>query len=442
MSLRGERRLAVALFAVFFAAAYAWLHGGPILLQHQGSQLVRAAHSLSQGAGLMLSASEPLARYGPLYAILLAPLEAAGLSVGAAAYLLNSAAWAVCFPLLAALGRELGVKRAAPLLVLSALWAPSLYLVRAVRPDLLPIALSLVAAVVLLRRARDGGRRGPWLVGVACGLAGLARSMAFFTLLPVMVVGIWLTPPADRRRRWKDAAVTLALGAGPALAWAARNMALTGYPTGMSRSEPREVWGEVHTLFENAGLLVRTLVLDGFSWAGLGVRLWNGERPGVAVAVAGAAVSAALLLAATAAVRGRVGPGQAAERRAVRLCLCFSGFYVAVLLALWTLGNNDPINTRYVAPVYPFLLALACRVLSRTGELPARWPAAAAAVAILLAALPNAAKSVRLLLSDPGAQLIERRVWEHRPPTWRHAIDWDNVRRLRDPRDRVYVESE
>jgi 4-amino-4-deoxy-L-arabinose transferase-like glycosyltransferase len=435
------------LAAVAFLAAYAWLRDAAILLQHQGSQLVRAAHSVREGAGLMVSASEPLARYGPLYALLLAPLDALGLSVGGAAYLLNCLAWAACFPLLAALGRELGARSSAPLLALWASFAPGLYLVRAVRPDLLPVALSLAAALALLRRAREGGRHGPWIIGLACGLAGLARYMACFTLLPVMVVGVWLTPAVDRRRRWLDTAIALALGAGPMVAWAARNLLLTGYATGMSRSEPREVWGEAHTLFENLGLLARTLVLDGFSWAGLGVRLWEGERPGVALAFVGAASSAALLATAAAAVRGRGGEARegrdhAAERRAVTLCLGFIGCYLGMLLLLWTLGNNDPINTRYVAPVYPFLLALAARVLARARDLPARWPGAAAAVGLLLVAAPNAVKSVRLLLPDPGPQLIEVRVWENRPPTWRHAIDWDNVRRLRDPRDRVYAEAD
>ena len=449
MTLRGERWLAVALSAAVFGAIYARLHDGPILLQHQGSQLVRAAHALTEGRGLWVSAGEPLARYGPLYAVLLAPLAAAGFSVGAAAYLVNGATFAASFPALAALGRELRLRSPVPLLGLWALWAPNVYLLRAVRPDPLPITLSLFASVALLRHAREGGRCGPWVVGLLCAAAGLARTMAVFTLVPVMAVGMWLASPADRRRRAADTGLVLALSLVPVLAWAGRNLALTGYPTGMSRSEPREVWGEVHTLLGNLGLLARTVVLDAFSYAGLGVRVWSGERPGVGTAVLGAALAAVAAGVALAAAR-RNGPGGAGgsaeerirERRAARLCSGFAGFYAVVLVALWTVGNNDPINTRYAAPAYPFLIALGCWLLSRAREQPARWPGVAAACALVLVAVPNAVKSARLLGMDPGEQLIETRVWEDRPPTWRHAIDWDNVRRLRDPRDRVFAAGE
>ena len=447
---RGERRSRstigpwIASLAVFLAA-YFGFRDEPILIQFQGSQLVHSAHSFNRGLGLVIDPEKPLAKFPPLYALLLAPLERLDFTVGAAAYLINALFLAISFVALAALGRSLGVTSNGLLLGAWALWAPNVYLLRSVRPDFIPIAMSLVAGVCLLRYARGGRGAVAALVGAAAAsaVAALSRYMALFTLLPACALAVlaWTPAAGGRRaggaRRARDALLFSIVALGPVVGWLARNHLLTGYASGMSRFDERGIRSERLTLADNLADLGEALVLDGFSYASLGVRLLGdeGSRPDWWLAVVGALAAAALVALARHRAPPARPPPDAEGRRAARLCLGFVTWYLFVLVLLWTVGNNDPINTRYAAPVYPFALALAAGEWSRQRAAGAPGPAGLTLAAIGLALLPNAAKTVRLSGPAPNEQLIELRVWDTRPASWRHGIAWEDTKRVFDPRD-------
>ena len=48
-----------------------------------------------------------------------------------------------------------------------------------------------------------------------------------------------------------------------------------------------------------------------------------------------------------------------------------------MLLVVWTLGNNDPLHSRYLWPSYPMLILLGCAAYARVRALWPRafWPA-------------------------------------------------------------------
>jgi hypothetical protein len=127
--------------------------------------------------------------------------------------------------------------------------------------------------------------------------------------------------------------------------------------------------------------------------------------------------------------RGEIGRG-------LTLIGTYVSCYLLALLVLWSIGNNDPINTRFVAPVYPFAIALGLWLHSSMGEpKQARWPRVALLIVVLAIAAPNTVKSLKLLGESPGEQLIEVRVHETRTGTWRSSIEWDRpvMRKTRRP---------
>ena len=47
--------------------------------------------------------------------------------------------------------------------------------------------------------------------------------------------------------------------------------------------------------------------------------------------------------------------------------------YFALTLAVWTVGNNDPIHTRFLFPAYPLLVVLAFHAYDAMKERAATW---------------------------------------------------------------------
>jgi hypothetical protein len=307
--------------------------------------------------------------------------------------------------------------------------APTLYLLRAARPDPIPIACSIFATIAALAYAREHSRRALLGMALACALATSARYMALFTLLPVMGLAVLaLAPPA---RRFGEALRFAALAAAPSALWLARNAWTTGHPLGMSRTAARRNALDFG-LVENAAALLRTVSIDLGSPEALGLRrVLYGEIPLEHPHLAAVSATAFLALAAAIALwarRGRAdGIARAPADASVGLLLlaCFELEYALALIVLWTLGNNDPIHTRFAAPLYAPAVAIGFTLAARAWQLqPSRRVALALASALLLWLAPNAARAPRLLGPDPGPKLLEvtgrtgRLFWQQRAD-WR-----------------------
>ena len=57
----------------------------------------------------------------------------------------------------------------------------------------------------------------------------------------------------------------------------------------------------------------------------------------------------------------------------ILLPLCLLAAYVVLLIAVWTVGNNDPIYTRFLYPAYPLLVLLAFAAYARVRESGPAW---------------------------------------------------------------------
>jgi hypothetical protein len=421
--------LAAALALVLFLA---FSHEA-VQLSPQGNQFIRSAYGLRTQGELDLLNDRPLSFFPPLYAFLLAGLGALGLAPVPAIVLINAAVLAAGIWAFRELAGRMGIRSARAATALYAVLAANVYWFRMARPDAIVALLAMAAALALAAHAADGRRRFLVLAALAAGAAALTRYMGLFTVVPMAVNGILLAP-GRAGKRGRDLALFVPLALAPIAAWLLRTWARTGYATGMSRTAFREDAARTG-LLDNVVALAHTAGLDLFGARAMGVRLLvheGGAQPHPAVTMGIAGVGLALVAVAAVAVvaagRSRAaGPAETPDPfagHARRLVASFTAIHAGALLVLWTAGNNDPIHTRFVAPLYPGLVLL----LFAWGEGLARRgirvaAAALAALAVLVGAV-NLDKSVLLLGDSPPETLIKKTL--HRPEDlWVRTLEWN-----------------
>jgi hypothetical protein len=187
-------------------------------------------------------------------------------------------------------------------------------------------------------------------------------------------------------------------------------------------------------LAENALALLRTATIDLLSPEALGVRrVVYGEIPldhprllaGAVLAVA--ALAAAVAIPAQSRLRRRIGRelrSRSATAIGLLLLVLFEIEYSLALVVLWTLGNNDPIHTRFAAPLYaPAVVAAFALAALAWRTRPTRLAATALALLVLLFAVPNALRTARLLGDAPGPKLLEV-TGRTGKVFWREHVDW------------------
>jgi len=421
--------LAVAVLAtVALAAAYADRH---VLVSPQGRQCLRAAASLQETGALDVAPGRPFAYFPPLYPALLAGLAAAGLPPGAAVAAVNAVALVGGLLLFAAAARRMAGRTWIAATILFASLATHPYLFRMARPDALVAGASLLAILAGSRYADAHRRRDLLVAALACAVATTARYMAAFALLPI---GGWILLRAScrpGRGRALDVAGFVAVAAGPLALWLLRNRARTGYLTGMSRTAWREA-AESTDLGTNVAGTLKSVALDLGGVRAMGVRdlvydVAALPHPAATWIVVGIVVLAGAAAAALAARRPRAAeprtePPDAA--RLARLVAAWSAAYVVAMIAVWTWANNDPIHTRYVAPLYGFGILLAARAAERARAVPGgRAVRALLAIAALAIAAVNVDKGRALWGESPSGALLRVRL--HGDDLWVRGLEWD-----------------
>jgi hypothetical protein len=422
--------------AAAHANAYADSH---VLVSPQGRQCLRAAATLLETGALDVVPGRPFAWFGPAYPVALAGLAAAGLPPVAAVALLNASATIAVLLLFAALARRVAGRSRAAAVVLFAGLAAHPYMFRMARPDVLVVPACLLVILAAARWTETARRRDLAAAALGCAVATTARYMSIFPLAPIAAWLLHRVLARPGRGRFADAALFLLLGWGPVAAWLLRNRVRTGYLTGMSRTEWREAAASTDLATNLLGT-AKTLVLDLFGVRSMGVvALVHGEAPVPhrAATLAVAAVAALALIAAVLVARRAPRAAARASRdpdldspgstRLARLVAVWAATYVVAMVALWTWGNNDPIHTRYVAPLYGFLALLAFRAAERLRGTPGGRVARALLAVLALAILaPNVDKGLRLLGESPGDALI--RVSLHgNGDLWMRGLSWDRL---------------
>jgi hypothetical protein len=441
----GGYRGALCATAALFAASYAWLRQAPLLVPYQGVHSILAARSLNEGRGFEVVPGIPFAKFGPFYPLALSLLGRLGLNVTAAAYLINCAALAGAMLGLYALFRLLGLSRIPLAIGLYGLLAANVYLLRSARPDLVVVCAATLALVAMVHYTRERSQAALLVAALCCSVAATSRYMAVLSLLPMILVALWLGG-GSLWVRLRNLAIFGFVGAGPVLLWLLRNRQLTGFVTGMSRTRPRRFAGGDHAFAEQFQGMLATIWIDGFSPQRIGLRQFvyrevELEYLGWMIATAAIAV-----LGVAGVVWLRRQPLKAhfvhearTRSSAHAASLLTAGYillYTAVLLVVWTTTNNDPIHTRYVSPMYGYVIGLLALVFSVAGsgdgQRSTRW---VALLVFVLIAVPNLPRTVRLMAHDPPrGKLVFARSVGDRGHNWMEPLEWDDLDRIRPAR--------
>lgn len=239
--------------------------------------------------------------------------------------------------------------------------------------EVLVVPLSLLIVQLLAAYLRQP--RAPTLLALSlcCSLVFLSRYHALLWLAPV-VVGNLLFPVATPRQGTVSHLTPFAVVAfGPVAAVLVANYHASAYVTGMerfhwaSRPLPTAIayFATSTGVNDNVLLLGKTYILDLFSPFEYATHDANrlAHSPSFAEAIVGSAflvVVGGLALGLYRYVRRHGTPGEtvAAWRHASAVTLfaveCFLA-YILMTLLVWSIGNNDPLYTRFLYPSYVFL---------------------------------------------------------------------------------------
>jgi len=408
-----------------------WSASIPTLLPPITGDVVATAGSLLRGQGFEVTPDRLFVTRPPLHPVILAALGGIGLSPRRALVLQGAAAFSATLLGLVALCRAALIPAAWPLLALGAVFAPSYFLLRAGFPDAILIAASLFAVAALVRHAAEPSVAALAAVVVSTLICVGMSFFALFTVFPLATGGLLLCPGRSLRRRSVEA-LGLAVGVVASVGvWVARSWYLTGHLSGMSRTADRGLMSKMGFI-DHLGQLAKTAIVDLVDPRAMGISpVTSALAPDSASVLAGVLVFAAL---AVPVVAGRSSLGAhlrrcARERSATGYAWALVGAYCVIylvgLLAVWTFTNNDPIQTRYLAPVYPFLMVLGALVVLGLGERPAsrRWRGLVLALVVGFA-LVQAWKVVGIMEDRPSRSLLP--IWYRHPvpDEWAPRNEW------------------
>jgi hypothetical protein len=266
------------------------------------------------------------------------------------------------------------------------------------------VLLALLFLLATLRYSRSPSTGNLLWLGAVSAAACLTRYIGLFWLVPIACVQLALTSLRGARERAAHLCGYLLVTLLPVGMWMWDAYRKTGNLTGMDRFEPRPFPRRTELDF-NLLYTGKTLAVDFLSpqrHASHAVVNEPGPLlPAEAVAVGLAAFLALGLGAAGArAWKGRrrreASPGGAVDGQRSVVPALSSGHslswqlslgYLLVVIVLWTIGNNDPIYTRFLYPCYAFLiLSIICsysRIRDSSAERWVRLPFWALALLIL-----------------------------------------------------------
>ncbi|MFP6629519.1 MAG: hypothetical protein VCC67_10855 [Myxococcota bacterium] len=224
---------------------------------------------------------------------------------------------------------------------------------------LVPLALGVLLLAERCHRddpARAGYARNIASLTALAAAACLTRYFAIFWLLPLAA---WVAAGPPGSRRLVRAGSVLAIAAAPVGLWMAHARSITGHLTGMDRFAPRS-YETLTTFTANLELAARSLAMDWFGTSGPAshAALRGSWQPSMLDAGLLGLASAVVVACGIAGFRAaRAGTASPPARRADSLLLvCFSVGHVGWVVLLWTIGNNDPIYSRFLYPSYVFFL--------------------------------------------------------------------------------------
>jgi hypothetical protein len=211
------------------------------------------------------------------------------------------------------------------------------------------------------------------ILGVLTGAASLTRFFALFWLAPLIFAFLLvLQKPTSS---WPKRVTPVVAFAVPlllfVLPWLVHLKRKTGFVFGKDRFATRQFapenadWNELTGFTTNVHFAPKTKFLDQFSpIRAASHEVVNRLRLTEAETLVLLAVLVLALLAVVAFVQelrqqprsSRLTVATAHPKSPQSLPFLFASVYVVDLIGLWTVGNNDPIYTRFMYPSYPFVI--------------------------------------------------------------------------------------
>jgi len=237
--------------------------------------------------------------------------------------------------------------------------------------------LLLVFAVILWRY--HASARGAGWLGAAASALCLTRHFGLYLAVPLAVAHVLARRATERRRRMIHVAIILVLALAPIGYWMWITHEQTGLWTGADRTRARDLpesvdhWKDLTGADDHLRLAAKTLLVDFFSprlYAALAV-VTLPYRP---TALEWAMVAIALAAGISAFRAGRrAGWRRDDSSSPARVMAEVAAAYFGLTILLWTVGNNDPIHTRFLFPVYPLLWVLAFHAYDAVKRWAAGW---------------------------------------------------------------------
>lgn len=232
--------------------------------------------------------------------------------------------------------------------------------------EFLMIALALLLLLQLAKHLERPAITGAIGLGLLTGAIGLTRYFGLLWLFPTTAVCLLLVQ-ASNLDKCKH---LIAYGAAAFLSfapWVLYVRMSTGYLTGMDRTGEREIpagvgsFTDAIAFSDNVTRTLETMTYDLFlpQFVATPMLLLFSE-PGFFGLAMGALVLFVLLCIVVQGGKLLFGLWAPTAAQPGHLPALFAASYIVVLIGVWTMGNNDPIFSRFVFPAYPFLVLSAC----------------------------------------------------------------------------------
>ncbi len=209
-----------------------------------------------------------------------------------------------------------------------------------------------------------------FLLGLFSSITVLTRFIGLFWVVPIVIVYMWILP-IGRSLREKSFHFATYLGVLTIfiVPWLVRIKVRTGYITGMNRFSPRSFrnenahWNEITDFSTNIKFTIKTVFIDFFSASRYASHkvVESTLLPVEYIAVAIFLILTILLILASVYNYYRSGYSRKFSLNELIIStkilpLHFAVVYVISLVVLWTIGNNDPVYTRFMYPSYVFII--------------------------------------------------------------------------------------
>jgi hypothetical protein len=245
------------------------------------------------------------------------------------------------------------------------------------------VPCSLVALLALYSYARRPRTLTLCVLGLLLAYAANLRYFALVWLFPIAVFHVSLALADNHLKRLGRVVLLLCIALPAILATFATNIARTGYATGMDRldwSSRRvmpvvEHWREQTDLASSVFLMLKTWLIDWFSTSDYASHGALDSPLSQTVGIAGLFVLALLFAGLSFGLKQAHSAARPSwDEICLRLArpsiaLLVHEFLVVFLLTtvlLWTIGNNDPIHSRFVFPAYPLMIFAIYAAYERT----------------------------------------------------------------------------